>query len=147
MLKQMTLYEGAIVERLQMASIDFVSNDVRQQVGESASLWRVPETKPCYGEQFQSNWQVSWLPPGFLYVGNRITAQGEHVLMFADGIVSFSVFVLNHRQSDLPTTARHGATTVVIAPMKIATENSVAVVGELPVTTVQRIAKSVTIRQ
>ncbi|MEO0443486.1 MAG: MucB/RseB C-terminal domain-containing protein, partial [Pseudomonadota bacterium] len=110
----------------------------------STYLWRVPEMEPCLTEQFQSSWQVGWLPRGFLPVGNRVTARGEQVLIFSDGLVSLSVFVMNRQKNAVnKATARHGATVVVITPGSSGSERLIAVVGEVPTATARRVAVSV----
>jgi sigma-E factor negative regulatory protein RseB len=144
-LKVITYYKTTIIERLQVVSLELLPPDDRVVIDNySDYLWRVPETEPCTTEQFQVAWKVDWLPEGFVAVGNRLTAQGEQVLMFADGLVSLSVFIVNdHLDYVDKTTARHGATVVVISPIATGVGRSVAVVGEVPTATARRIAVSV----
>ncbi|MFT6386636.1 MAG: sigma-E factor negative regulatory protein RseB [Cellvibrionaceae bacterium] len=142
-LKAVTYYKDVIIERLQTVSIDFIGKDEELTEGANYS-WRVPEVGPCYSKQFTPAWNVQWLPEGFESVGNRITAQGEQVLIFADGLVSVSVFVVNSEAENLSkATARHGATVVVIAPVGSQPDRSIAVVGEIPTATARKIAVSV----
>ncbi len=145
LLKVVTYYKTTIIERLQTVSIEFSEDLNGSDTSEDLDYsWRVQEVEPCHTEQFQPAWQVKWLPEGFISVGNRITAQGEQVLMFADGLVSISVFVVNHQPDDLTkATARHGATVVVVTPASLQVGRSIAVVGEVPTATARRIAVSV----
>ncbi len=145
LLKVVTYYKTTIIERLQTVSIEFPDGLNEPDTSEDLDYsWRVQEVEPCHTEQFQPAWQVKWLPDGFVSVGNRITAQGEQVLMFADGLVSISVFVVNHQPDDLTkATARHGATVVVVTPASLQVGRSIAVVGEVPTATARRIAVSV----
>lgn len=142
-LKSVTYYKDVIVERLQTVSIDFIEKD--EELGDGINYsWRVPEVDPCYSKQFTPAWSVRWLPEGFESVGNRITAQGEQVLIFADGLVSVSVFVVNSESENLSkATARHGATVVVVTPVATQPGRSIAVVGEVPTATARKIAVSV----
>ena len=144
-LKVMTFYKDAIVERLQTVSLDFMDNERDLAFDKTtAYTWRVPEVDPCNTDQFQSGWYVNWLPEGFSAVGNRVTAKGEQVLIFADGLVSISIFITNKDAVALPkATAHHGATVVVVAPVLSKPDRRIAVVGEIPVTTARRIAVSV----
>ncbi len=143
-LKAVTYHKNVIIERLQTVSIDFLAEggeDINQDLDYS---WRVPEVDPCYSKQFTPAWKVKWLPEGFESVGNRVTAQGEQALIFADGLVSVSVFIVNSNTVSLPkATARHGATVAVIAPIASLPGRSVAVVGEVPTATARKIAVSV----
>lgn len=144
-LKVMTFYKKAIVERLQTVTLAFIEEEQSLAFDKTAAyVWRVPEVDPCHAEQFQSGWRVGWLPEGFDAVGNRVTSKGEQVLIFADGLVSVSIFVMNKNAAGLAkATARHGATVVVVAPVLSKPERRIAVVGEIPVSTARRIAVSV----
>ncbi|EGG95243.1 Sigma factor RpoE negative regulatory protein RseB precursor [gamma proteobacterium IMCC1989] len=140
------ILEGSnIIERTQFVSLDLSR---KQQAVEDSSnydvSWRVPEVEPCHTEQFESAWDVEWLPKGFTSAGNRITAQGEHVLMFTDGLVSVSVFISSSIYKEVPkVTARRGATIAVMSPLAFDTTKTVAVVGEIPTVTARRMAVSV----
>lgn len=136
-----------IVERMQFVSLNINQASARSNTTDGddyAISWRVPEVEPCHTEQFQSSWVVEWLPEGFSPAGNRITAQGEQVLMFTDGLVSVSVFMTSRQHQDLPkVTARRGATTAVLSPLSFNRDQLVAVVGEIPTATARRMAVSV----
>lgn len=144
LLRTLVVEKSEIVERTQ-----FVALTLRPPVSGSipdnqSNAWRVPEVDPCHTEQFNSAWYVDWLPEGFQSAGNRITAQGEQVLMFTDGLVSISVFITSGRYQDVPKiTARRGATVAVISSLPFDAASSVAVVGEIPSVTARRIAVSV----
>lgn len=146
-LKYITTYKGKIIERLQVGSFRLKEVDEIDEGRERHSklyALRVPEIDPCYSEHFKTQWNVNWLPKGFSHVGNRVTAQGEHVLMFSDGLASVSIFITDERLKHLAkVTARHGAMVVVVAPADNA-KYYVAVVGEVPDITARRIAVSVT---
>jgi sigma-E factor negative regulatory protein RseB len=134
-----------IIERTQFVSLDLSRQlSMPSDDGDYAVSWRVPEVEPCHTEQFESAWNVEWLPEGFASAGNRITAQGEHVLMFTDGLVSVSVFISSNQLKDLPkVTARRGATIAVMSPLAFDSSKTVSVVGEIPTVTARRMAVSV----
>ena len=134
-----------IIERTQFVSLELGGKQKASFDEEEYSVsWRVPEVEPCHTEQFESVWYVEWLPEGFASAGNRITAQGEHVLMFTDGLASVSVFISSNQLEELPKmTARRGATIVVMSPLAFGTSKTVAVVGEVPTVTARRMAVSV----
>lgn len=143
-LKAVTYHQDKIIERLQTISITFNDSSVALQDSLSYT-WRVPELEPCYSSQFTPSWEVQWLPEGFVPVGNRLTTQGEQVLMFSDGLVSVSVFMIKNSGVDSlsKATARHGASVVVLAPVNLSSGRTVAVVGEVPSSTARKIAVSV----
>lgn len=145
LLRVVTYHNKIILERLQTVAIEFSNPDAIVELANTSDyVWRVPEAEPCHTEQFEPAWRAGWLPEGFVSVGNRITAQGEQVLMFADGLVSISVFIIKQGAGDLPIArARHGATVVVITPESPRSTKSIAVVGEIPTVTAQRIAVSI----
>ncbi|MBX2808831.1 MAG: MucB/RseB C-terminal domain-containing protein [Cellvibrionaceae bacterium] len=144
--KLIVLHKNKIIERIQTVTLDLSADkpglagtDTRQ-----GYALRVPEVEPCYNAQFNSQWQVNWLPEGFVPVGNRVTALGEQVLMFADGLVSVSVFITDERVRGLSkVTARHGAMVAVVVPATAAESYHIAVVGEVPNVTARRMAVSV----
>jgi sigma-E factor negative regulatory protein RseB len=147
-LRSAIVEKNNIVERTQFVSLDFNRQQAEfvsgQNKDEYSISWRVPEVEPCHTEQFQSAWVVNWLPEGFTPAGNRITAQGEHVLMFTDGLVSVSVFITSSQHQAIPkVTARRGATIAVMSSVAFDKNKTVAVVGEVPTVTARRIAVSV----
>lgn len=148
LLRSIVLEKNDIVERTQFVSLSLIEGAPLHRSGKEGGSWRVPEVDPCHTEQFKSAWYVDWLPAGFESAGNRITAQGEQVLMFTDGLVSISVFITSNNDVYTPKiTARRGATVAVISSLPIHSSNNVAVVGEIPAITARRIAVSVRSRR
>ena len=143
-LRSMIFEKETIVERTQFVSLQVLQGGMPEFKSTQSSSWRVPAVEPCHTEQFSSAWTVSWLPDGFVPAGNRITAKGEQVLIFTDGLVSISVFITAQPIRELPKiTARRGATIAVISSVQGNNPASVAVVGEVPAITARRIAVSV----
>ena len=146
LLKTMVVEKTRVIERTQFVDISLQEEDSQPLVNDdqNTAMWRVPKVEPCHTEQFQSGWLVEWLPAGFSAAGNRTTSLGEQVLMFTDGLVSISVFIVTNKQPRFPGfTARRGASVAVILPLSVDTSRSVVVVGEIPVKTARRIAASV----
>ena len=146
LLKTMVVEKAQVIERTQFVDISLQEDDKPPVIndGHNTAMWRVPTVEPCHTEQFQSGWLVEWLPAGFSAAGNRTTSLGEQVLMFTDGFVSISVFIVTNKQPGFPGfTARRGASVAVILPLSADTSRSVVVVGEIPVKTARRIAASV----
>lgn len=145
LLRTVVIENEGIIERTQFVSLDLYDDARGSPYRDKAAVsWRVPEVEPCHTEQFQSAWLVGWLPDGFSAAGNRVTAQGEQVLMFSDGLVSISVFITSNQGIKLPKlTAKRGATIAVMSPLTFDSAKMVAVVGEVPTVTARRIAVSV----
>ncbi|MFT7388645.1 MAG: sigma-E factor negative regulatory protein RseB [Candidatus Endobugula sp.] len=147
-LRSAIVEKNNIIERTQFVSLDLNQGQASLASGKNKNeysiSWRVPEVEACLSEQFQSAWVVNWLPEGFAPAGNRITAQGEHVLMFTDGLVSISVFITSNVNRAIPKlTARRGATIAIMSSLAFDNNKTVAVVGEVPTITARRIAVSV----
>jgi sigma-E factor negative regulatory protein RseB len=145
LLRSAILEGNNIIERTQFVSLDLGNKQKMPSDDSDYSVsWRVPEVEPCHTEQFESAWSVEWLPEGFASAGNRITAQGEHVLMFTDGLASVSVFISSNQYKELPKiTASRGATIAVMSPLAFDASKTVSVVGEIPIVTARRMAVSV----
>lgn len=136
----------SMLERTQFVDLQLLNTSLADDDGnDDAISWRVPEVAPCHAEQFQSAWSVGWIPEGFISAGNRVTAQGEQVLMFTDGLVSISVFITSVKYENLPKmTAHRGATVAVMSALSIdGVEKTVVVVGEVPTITARQMAISV----
>ncbi len=95
-------------------------------------------------------WQANWLPAGFLFTGQeRKQLEGDSVwrdvLMFTDGLTSFSVFIEPVAEvAALEGRAQRGATAVYLSRLQVGDEYfRVTVVGEIPLQTIQRVAASI----
>ena len=104
---------------------------------------------PCnLPAQTQSQrWHLSWLPMGFVFTGEERKYEKEgsswrDVLMYTDGLTSFSVFIESvSAHSSLEGQARRGATVVYLQHLKSGENHyRVTVVGEVPLQTAQRVA-------
>jgi sigma-E factor negative regulatory protein RseB len=91
------------------------------------------------------NWQVGWMPSGFVLSSVQQAGLLGEVLMYTDGLSAFSVFVSKPQQQGFDFgRAQLGATVAYIHPVKVANQPFViTVVGEIPTKTAMRIASSV----
>ena len=83
-------------------------------------------------------WKVNWLPNGF----RPVRIQGNR-LHFTDGLATFSVFIETSGRTPMPDLATTEGGTVVITRRHQKTGRQITVVGEVPVRTARRVAKSV----
>lgn len=90
-------------------------------------------------------WQPSWLPAGFAFVGERSLKDDIDMLMYTDGLSTFSVFVQPATNVIIPEgVAQRGATLAVMDAFSHQGQNyRVTVVGEIPVVAAQKIAQHV----
>lgn len=85
------------------------------------------------------NWKVSWVPNGF----KAVNSHSGNGMVFSDGIANLSVFVeqsINSSLGDIHTSV--GGTVVLTRQIKGSTQQ-ITVVGEVPVSTAQKIAESI----
>ncbi|QQD22124.1 MucB/RseB C-terminal domain-containing protein [Venatoribacter cucullus] len=130
-----------VLERVQFAQLEIGSIMPAELFTRPASE-PVPPA-PSYPDDDVS-WQPDWLPAGFSRLAAR--QQGDDIqLLFSDGLAAFSVFVDRPAATIAPLQKRWGATAAVVQQVKNEAGESrrVTVVGELPATTLQKIAGSV----
>ncbi len=91
------------------------------------------------------SWQLNWLPQGFMFSGQRRTDSNGDMLMYTDGLTTFSVFIDPVIDTfTVEGQARRGATVAYM--QQVERRNlpySVTVVGEIPPITARRVAESV----
>ncbi|WP_179957495.1 MucB/RseB C-terminal domain-containing protein [Exilibacterium tricleocarpae] len=91
------------------------------------------------------NWQLNWLPQGFMFSGQRKIEPNGDMLMYTDGLTTFSVFIDPVVDSyTVEGQARRGATVAYM--QRVEKHNlpySITVVGEIPPITARRVAESV----
>ncbi len=83
-------------------------------------------------------WKVNWLPDGF----RPVRIQGNR-LHFTDGLATFSVFIETTGRAPMPDLATTEGGTAVITRRHQKTGRQITVVGEVPMRTARRVAKSV----
>lgn len=130
-----------VLERVQFAQLEIGSKMPASLLVPPAAEPVAPAATPHDDEV---SWQPGWLPAGF----SRLTArqQGDDIkLLYADGLAAFSVFVDRPATAIAPLQRRWGGTAAVVQQVQneAGERRRVTVVGELPVTTLQKIAASV----
>lgn len=147
-LKALLLSEdGELLERFQyvwFSSADFAS----ERLSSSAGCVAVPSNQELT-RATADNWQLNWLPPGFVPTVPVQELAGASSRSYGDGLASFSVFV-----SPLDG-GRHEASYQQLGPVAIvsrpvrssAGDYMITVLGEVPPATAQRLLLSVALRE
>jgi sigma-E factor negative regulatory protein RseB len=137
----------------QLEQIQFTHLDITDKPSESVLQLKATELPvlvdiPEKYQQQQLQWQVNWLPKGFVQVqSNRHkisqTKQAVEFMLFSDGLVDISIYVnaSNEKQRNADF-ARDGATVILNQVNK---SIEVSVVGKIPSKTAKAIADSITI--
>jgi sigma-E factor negative regulatory protein RseB len=112
-----------------------------------APIYKDADSKvECSPEQRKpsAKWRLGWVPSGFAYVGQRLVRNKIEMLMYTDGLTSFSVFI-EAEQGIIPEgVAQRGATLAVMDNLSYQNKNyRITVVGEIPVITAQKIAQNI----
>lgn len=96
-----------------------------------------------------SVWQLAWVPEGFAFSGQRQVRDDMQMLMYTDGLSTFSVF-LDPVASELAIEARaqRGATNFYLGGVKLGSQlYQLTVVGEIPAAVAERVGQSLKPRQ
>jgi len=106
----------------------------------------VADVTPCNPTELSkpSAWQVAWVPPGFIFAGQRKLASGQAMLMYTDGLTTFSIF-LEATNSFVPEgLGKRGATLANMSRLVVKdVVYRVSVVGEIPVVAAAKIAQNI----
>ena len=102
------------LERYQFVSIDLKpdANELSHTKPAARQRKAVADVTSCNPTSVKqpSAWRVGWVPPGFAFAGERKLANGQEMLMYTDGLTTFSIF-LEATTSFVPEgTGRRGAT-------------------------------------
>lgn len=104
----------------------------------------VPACNPSAIEA-PSDWQLTAVPPGFAFVGQKRVRDHIDMLMYTDGLASFSVFIEPGDGSAPEGIAQRGATLAVMDQLNVDGQiYRVTVVGEIPVASAQQIVQHIT---
>lgn len=138
--------EGAVVEQMMFTSLEYLPNvpalaftDVKHDGYEQKRL------ETGRDEVDQSNWRVTNLPEGFMPTQSSLRNNNESEslhLVYSDGLASVSVFIEsgNEVEHKLEGASPMGA---LNAYGKRLGQHLVTVMGEVPASTVKRIAQSI----
>lgn len=90
------------------------------------------------------HWRLAWVPPGFAFVGQRKVRDQIDMLMYTDGLTTFSVFIEATPDAIPEGVASRGATLAVMDSLTHQDQDyRITVVGEIPVVTAQKIAQNI----
>lgn len=104
---------------------------------------QVPECNPSQLRE-PGRWALTWLPAGFAFVGQKQVRGNIDMLMYTDGLASFSVFIEASDSSAPEGIAQRGATLAVMDQLVLGEQvYRVTVVGEIPVASAQQIAQNI----
>lgn len=107
----------------------------------------LPPKSNCVDQQLSANWQLAWLPKGFTFAGEGKPRNNLEMLMFTDGLATFSVFIEPAVDTIPEGVAQRGATLAMMTGLEYQEQlYRVTIVGEIPVITAQRIAQGITHR-
>jgi sigma-E factor negative regulatory protein RseB len=135
------------LERYQFIDLD-LTPDIENLREPKARLHRAaaPQVADCNPRDAKhtERWNLAWIPPGFAFVGQRQVRNQIDMLMYTDGLTTFSVFIEEASGSIPEGVAQRGATLAVMDSLRYANKNyRITVVGEIPVVTAQKIAQNI----
>ncbi len=139
-----------VLERFQFVELeledeaDTVRREAKSLPGETASSPDCDTRSP----KTPSDWMLSWVPPGFVFSGERQLAEDIDMLMYTDGLASFSVFLQPFSgQISVEGRAKSGATSAFMGQLAAgARDFRVTVVGEIPVHVAEQLARGISPR-
>lgn len=136
------------LERYQFIDLDLNPNLASIQQLPAAKIQkettsRLADCNPSELKQPQQ-WQLAWVPPGFAFVGERRVRDQIDMMMYTDGLTTFSVFVEATTGAIPEGVAQRGATLAVMDSLNYQDKRyRITVVGEIPVVTAQKIAQNI----
>ena len=87
---------------------------------------------------------MAWVPPGFAFAGERQVRDQIDMMMYTDGLTTFSVFIEVATGAIPEGVASRGATLAVMDSLVYQGKSyRITVVGEIPVVTAQKIAQNI----
>lgn len=139
---------GRILERYQFLELD-LNPDIKQlQEAPTARLHRVANAQLGGCNRTQGGepegWAVKWIPSGFAFVGQQRVRDAADMLMYTDGLSTFSVFIEPASAQPPEGIGQRGATVAFMSKVKRDDQiHRLTVVGEIPVVAAERVAAGV----
>ncbi|WP_345548388.1 MucB/RseB C-terminal domain-containing protein [Microbulbifer aestuariivivens] len=135
--------QGKVLERYQFVELDLSPVEDGDLQPQSASARHIDNRAPCV--PVQSRWRLGWLPDGYRPMAARTLSDGD-MLVFSDGLSVFTVFVQRlGPELNFEGKAIRGATVAYMDQIEVDGINyTVTVVGEIPDSTAQLLARAVT---
>ncbi len=137
------------MERYQFTALNVNPDLSKISEVSSATIHKSLEPKSnCVAQELPAKWQLAWLPNGFRFAGEGQPKDNLAMLMFTDGLATFSVFI-EPAEGVIPEgVAQRGATLAMMTGLEFQGQvYRVTIVGEIPVITAQRIAQGITPRE
>lgn len=136
------------LERYQFIDLDLSPDLKSLQQQPAAKLQRSARSHPsdCNPTELKESerWKLAWVPSGFAFVGQRQVREQIDMLMYTDGLTTFSVFIEAASGAIPEGVASRGATLAVMDSLSYQGKNyRITVVGEIPVVTAQKIAQNI----
>lgn len=137
-----------IIERYQFIELDLNPDVEALQKTPVAKRQRVANAQLGNCGQIQKNgpknWNIHWVPGGFAFAGEQRVRDGIDMLMYTDGLTTFSIFIEPVDSTPPEGAGQRGATLVYAT--KVMRDNQLhrlTVVGEIPVAAAEQIAAGV----
>lgn len=141
--------DGASLENFQYTDISFpvtIPDEELHTIKEGTIVTHeyIPPVKSDQNWPSHMMWSINWIPPGYMQV-NQADEPGDNVMLFSDGLATYSVFIEMIEKDLMPEGASMvGATVAYTARLESNDHQySVTVVGEIPPMTAMKVAESV----
>ncbi|WP_111640391.1 MucB/RseB C-terminal domain-containing protein [Marinimicrobium alkaliphilum] len=138
-----------VLERFQFVDIQLAPAQAEIRLEPRAQLFRQANAhpSPCNPTALTQpdGWHLDWLPPGFVFSGQQTVQDDTEMLMYTDGLSTFSVF-LAPADGDraIEGRAQRGATNAYMGQVAAGERRfRVTVVGEVPVQTAEQVANGI----
>lgn len=136
------------LERYQFVSIE-LNPDISKFMAEKPKAHQhraVADITSCNPTELTKSdlWQVGWVPEGFAFAGQRLLANGQTMLMYTDGLTTFSIFIEPSNHATPEGVGQRGATLAYMSHLIYKDiVYRVSVVGEIPVAAATKIAQNI----
>jgi len=143
-LKTLLIGPGAkVIERFQFSKI-VIDAGPPLAAQNSVSEDGVEGCELIAAESTTQQWFTQWLPPGFVFAGEKRLSEQRLMMKYTDGLSAFSIFI---DRLDAPSIiegrAQRGATVAYLGRLESSRGNyRVTAVGEVPAPTLERVAMS-----
>jgi sigma-E factor negative regulatory protein RseB len=139
---------GRILERYQFLDLTLNPEIEMLEALPPARRQRVANTDiaPCNQTHTgnPTGWQLDWVPNGFAFVGQQKIDETRDMLMYTDGLTTFSVFIEPTSIVPPEGVGQRGATLMYMAKvLRDQQLHRVSVVGEIPIVTAEQIAAGI----
>lgn len=142
---------GRILERYQFLDLNLNPDIKELQRAPAAKLHRVANAQLGDCNQTQGKvpegWNLTWVPGGFAFVGQQKVRESADMLMYTDGLTTFSVFVEPASHQPPEGLGQRGATVAFMSKvMRDKQLHRLTVVGEIPAVAAERVAAGIEAR-